>query len=94
VVAEAQPAVTGMLEYYVAGLGLFLVILGALETLDPRKAFDVWKRWTSHRFFPVHGALIIAAGFPLTLYEGFLSGVCLCFWMYRRCNGPGCAHLS
>jgi hypothetical protein len=77
-----------MLSYYVLVLGMFLVLAGSLEVIIPLRAFACWKRWSSSKFFFLHGILLIAAGFPLTLYEGPLSGVIFAMGLLASLTGP------
>lgn len=62
-----------MIGTYVCVLGALMVALGAVECAVPRRAFSLWKRWSAHRLFFLHGAFLIGAGFPLILYRGPLS---------------------
>lgn len=81
--------VTGkMIEYYLLALGIILVLAGALEVSMPLRAFVFWKRWSSSRFFFIHGILLIAIGFPLTLYDGPLSRIIFVMGLFAALSGP------
>jgi len=77
-----------VIHYYILALGILLVLAGALEVSLPLRAFALWWRWSSSRFFFVHGILLIAAGFPLTLYDGPLSGVIFVMGLLAALSGP------
>ncbi|TAL39579.1 MAG: hypothetical protein EPN93_01140 [Spirochaetes bacterium] len=57
-----------MLGYYILLFGVVLIITGTSEFMMPGRFFAFWKAWVSHRLFFLHGAGLIAVGFPLTCY--------------------------
>jgi hypothetical protein len=77
-----------MLTRYVLALGIALACAGAAEVIMPLRAFGLWRRWSSSRFFFLHGLLLIAAGFPLTLYQGPLSRILFVLGLLASLTGP------
>ncbi|HRZ25214.1 MAG TPA: hypothetical protein P5295_00255 [Spirochaetota bacterium] len=77
-----------MLTTYIFALGIFLAALGLLELVFPAKAFMLWKKWSMSRFFFVHGIVLIAGGFPLTIYDGPLSTAVFIIGCFVVCTGP------
>jgi hypothetical protein len=77
-----------MLACYLLALGTALALAGAVEVSLPLRAFAFWKRWSSSKLFFLHGILMIAAGFPLTLYNGPLSGVIFAMGLVASLTGP------
>jgi hypothetical protein len=77
-----------MLARYVLTLGIILACAGAAEVIMPLRAFSLWRRWSSSRFFFLHGLLLIAAGFPLTLYQGPLSRIIFAIGLLASLTGP------
>jgi hypothetical protein len=77
-----------ILHRYVLVLGIFLAALGLLELVFPMKAFAAWKKWSSNRFFFLHGIVLIAGGFPLTLYRGPLSTLIFIMGFIVVVTGP------
>jgi hypothetical protein len=77
-----------VIAHYILTLGIVLVLAGVLEISMPLRAFVFWRRWSSSRFFFFHGILLIAAGFPLTLYEGPLSPVIFTMGLLAALTGP------
>jgi hypothetical protein len=54
----------------------------------PYKSFLTWKEWISCRFFRFHGAALIVIGFPLTIYNGYLSSVIFLIGLVVVFTGP------
>jgi hypothetical protein len=77
-----------MLLYYLLTLGIFLACAGTFEICLPLKAFAFWKKWSSSKFFFLHGILLIAAGFPLTIYTGPLSWLIFVMGLLAVLTGP------
>lgn len=77
-----------MIASYILILGIVLALAGAIEALMPLRAFDFWRRWSSSRYFFLHGILLIAAGFPLTMYDGPLSSVIFIMGLLAALTGP------
>jgi len=77
-----------LLDYYILSVGVFLIVLGCLESGFPVKAFNTWKMWSSHRLFFFHGIFLIAAGLPITLFDGFLSGLVFVIGCIVVLTGP------
>lgn len=79
---------TDMLALFVLILGIVLIIVGGTEVALPLKAFRFWQAWVSMRLFFLHGLVLIAAGFPLTVYQGPLSAVLFVFGLLAVLMGP------
>ncbi|MBP7734441.1 MAG: DUF2065 family protein [Spirochaetes bacterium] len=77
-----------MVTVYFLILGIILVCIGSVEMIAPLRAFDFWKAWVSRQQFFLHGALLIIAGFPLTIYQGPLSTVLFIFGLLAVLAGP------
>jgi len=63
-----------MVAVYIFIFGLALLAAGLLGILRPLRVFEQWKRLISHRFFFLHGALLIALGLPLTCNNHSVTG--------------------
>jgi uncharacterized protein YjeT (DUF2065 family) len=77
-----------MISLYIFFLGIFLIIMGAVELTMPLRAFGLWKSWVFKKYFFLHGSLLIAGGFPLTIYRGPLSTVIFIFGILAVLIGP------
>lgn len=77
-----------MLELFLAFFGAFQLITGMSEILVPFISFSLWKKWVFHRFFPVHGVVLIAAGFPFIFFKGYLSGFLFWIGILMTFSGP------
>jgi hypothetical protein len=77
-----------MLSCYLLALGIALALVGAVEVVFPLRAFAFWLRWSSSKYFFLHGILLIAGGFPLTLYAGPLSGIIFAMGLLACLTGP------
>jgi hypothetical protein len=77
-----------MLAVYVLILGIVLVLIGGIEAIAPLKTFLFWKEWVSRKTFFLHGTLLIAVGFPLTIYNGPLSTILFLFGLIAVLTGP------
>ncbi len=79
---------TDMLALYVLILGILLIAVGGAEVILPLKAYRFWHKWVSLKLFFLHGLLLIAAGFPLTVYKGPLSIILFVFGLLAVLMGP------
>jgi len=77
-----------IISLYIFFLGAFLIIMGAVELAMPMRTFGLWKSWVFKRYFFLHGSLLIAGGFPLTIYRGPLSTVIFVFGVFAVLIGP------
>ena len=77
-----------MLARYILALGITLAVAGTVEIIMPLRSFSLWVRWSSSRLFFLHGLLLIAAGFPLTLYQGPLSRILFVMGLLASLSGP------
>lgn len=77
-----------MVKYFIFFFGAVQLIIALVEFLMPYKSFLTWKAWISCRFFPVHGAALIFIGFPLTIYNGYLSSLIFCIGLVVVFTGP------
>ncbi|HOP61974.1 MAG TPA: hypothetical protein PK358_06300 [Spirochaetota bacterium] len=68
-----------MIKWFILYFGIVQFIISIVEFLLPYRSFLTWKEWIFSRFFPFHGAALIFIGFPLTIYNGYLSS--LIFWI-------------
>ena len=66
------------MRIYIICLGAALIALGCLEFFMPDKSFAFWKKWVSHKLFPLHGLLLIVLGFPVTIFRDTLMGKIMC----------------
>jgi len=58
-----------LLQVYVLSLGIFLISVAGMELIAPFTMFQGWRRWVSHRIFPLYGVSLVIMGFPLTQYR-------------------------
>ena len=58
-----------MLTIYVLVFGIIVATAGLVELVFPSFMMKTWSRWVTHRFFFLYGILLMAAGFPLTIYN-------------------------
>mgnify|MGYP001769751166 CR=1 FL=1 len=77
-----------MLELYMFFFGMFQLIIGFLELFLPVRLFKLWKMWTLSTYFPVHGIVLIAAGFPLLFYKGHLAAIIFWIGVFMVLTGP------
>jgi len=77
-----------LISKYIFALGAGLIILGGIEFILPVRAFQFWKKWSAHRLFFLHGILLIAVGFPLTVYKGAYSTVIFIIGLFFVLSGP------
>jgi hypothetical protein len=77
-----------MVAVYILILGIILACIGSAEMIAPLRAFDFWKAWVAKQPFLLHGALLIIAGFPLTIYKGPLSTFLFIFGLLAVLAGP------
>lgn len=62
------------INIYVLAFGIALVAIAAAELFYPAAAFRLWRGWVSHNLFRLHGLVLVASGFPLTLFRGAMHG--------------------
>lgn len=74
--------------YYVPALGAVLTIVGSLELAFPQRAYQFWRNWARHRLFFLYGIILVAMGFPFTIYDGPLSGIIFVFGIITVIMGP------
>ncbi len=67
--------VTQYFANYIFFLGVFLLFLAIIEFIIPFKILQLWKSWVAHKFFPVHGMILIVGGFPITQFRDTISGI-------------------
>lgn len=77
-----------MIKLFILIFGIVQFIISAAEFIFPARAFDTWSSWSASRFFPFHGALLILAGMPLTIYKGYLSSVIFYIGLVVVLSGP------
>jgi hypothetical protein len=77
-----------VIRLYLLIFGSFITVIGALELIMPRRAFRLWQSWASNKFFFLHGILLIAAGFPLTVYQGPISTIIFFIGIAIVLTGP------
>lgn len=77
-----------MINIYILSLGIFLILIGTIELAIPERSFVLWKKWIDTKYFPAHGFLLIAAGLPLTVYNGALSGIIFVLGIIIVLTGP------
>ena len=69
-------------------MGFIQGVIGFVEMIVPYWSYDAWKNWVKNKFFPIHGILLIAAGLPLTIYKGYMSGVLFFIGLFIVFTGP------
>ncbi|HOP28838.1 MAG TPA: hypothetical protein P5120_09345 [Spirochaetota bacterium] len=77
-----------MINYFILFFGITQLIIASVEIIMPQKSFLTWKVWVSCRFFPIHGAALIVVGFPLTIYNGYLSSLIFLIGLVVVFTGP------
>lgn len=81
-----------LIAQFVFLMGFIMLGFGITEIIIPFRTFALWKRWTAHRLFYLHGLLLIAVGFPLTLYENpdhpFLANAIFITGLIAVFSGP------
>jgi uncharacterized membrane protein len=81
-----------LITQFVFLMGFIMLGFGITEIIVPVRTFALWKRWTAHRLFYLHGLLLIAVGFPLTLYENpdhpFLANTIFVIGLIAVFSGP------
>ena len=77
-----------MLELYMILFGLYQILAGFIELVIPLRAYSFWKKWIFTKFFPVHGILLIAGGFPLIIFKGSLHGIIFWIGIFMVLSGP------
>lgn len=77
-----------MINLFILLFGFVQLIISSVEFVIPARSFRVWHLWIQNRFFPVHGAFLIFAGFPLIMYKGYLSGIIFYIGFVVVLSGP------
>jgi len=77
-----------MYKYFLILLGTTQSIIAVAEFISPLRSFLIWRMWILNRFFPIHGVALIFIGLPLTLYNGYLSGVIFFIGLVVVFTGP------
>jgi hypothetical protein len=75
-------------KYFIIILASIQAAAGIAELSAPSLLYGLWKKWIGSRFFFIHGLLLIAAGFPLTIYKGEFSGVLFYIGIIIVLSGP------
>ncbi len=73
---------------YILILGILQLLAGIFEIFSPVKAFYLWKQWIENKFFILHGIILIAVGFPLTIYNNSLSDILFIIGLIYVLSGP------
>jgi hypothetical protein len=63
-----------MLKIYILLLGFFMMLMGVSGIIFPMRMFSLWQKWIAHRYFFLHGIILIILGLPLTLYHDSFIG--------------------
>jgi len=77
-----------LFKYFIFLLASIQILTGLTELAAPVKSYGLWKRWIGNRYFFVHGFFLIAAGFPLTIYGGYFSGILFAIGLIIALTGP------
>lgn len=77
-----------LFKYFIIILASIQAAAGIAELSAPSFLYSLWRRWISSRFFFIHGLLLIAAGFPLTIYKGEFSGILFFIGLIIVLTGP------
>lgn len=77
-----------MISLYVLILGTVFTAMGSAELTFRERAFRFWMGWFAHRLFFLHGAVLIALGFPLTFYDGKWSAFVFIVGLIMVLTGP------
>lgn len=83
-----RESIAAFAAWYVPVLGAVLTLVGVLELTFPARAFAFWRDWARHRLFSIYGFALVALGFPLTIYDGPLSGIIFVFGIITMLMGP------
>jgi hypothetical protein len=75
-------------KYFIIILASIQAAAGIAELSAPSLLYALWRKWIGSRFFFIHGLLLIAAGFPLTIYKGEFSGVLFLIGLLIVLTGP------
>lgn len=77
-----------MFKYFLMVIGTTQITMALLGIFFPLRAFSMWEKWVSFRFFPLHGIALIFIGMPLTVYKGYLSTVIFYIGLLVVFSGP------
>ena len=77
-----------MFKYFLIIIGSTQIVLALIESVSPLRAFSMWEKWVSNRFFPIHGLALIFIGMPLTIYKGYLSSLIFYIGLLVVFSGP------
>ena len=75
-------------KYLLVIIGSIQAIMALLGFFFPHRIFLMWKKWVLNRFFPLHGIVLIFTGLPLTVYNGYLSGIIFIIGLVVVFSGP------
>ena len=68
--------------------GFFQIFAGFSELILPVRVFKLWKIWVLSKYFPVHGIFLIACGFPLVIFKGYLEVIIFWIGVFMILTGP------
>lgn len=77
-----------MFELYLILFGFFQIITGFSELIMPLKLFKFWRMWVLAKYFPLHGIVLITAGFPLLVFRGSFQGIIFWIGIFMVLTGP------
>lgn len=77
-----------LFKYFIFLLATIQIIIGLTEMIVPVRSYRLWERWVQNRYFFVHGFFLITAGFPLTIYKGYFSGILFAIGLIIVLTGP------
>jgi hypothetical protein len=77
-----------LFKYFIFLLASVQFLTGLTELIAPVMSYGFWKRWVRNRYFYIHGLFLIAAGFPLTIYKGYFSGILFVIGLIIVLTGP------
>lgn len=77
-----------LFKYFIFLLASIQILIGLTELIAPVLSYGLWKKWVGNHYFFVHGFFLIAAGFPLTIYRGYFSGILFAIGLIIVLTGP------
>ena len=72
-----------LFKYFIFLLASIQILIGLTELIAPVLSYGLWKKWVGN-----HGFFLIAAGFPLTIYRGYFSGILFAIGLIIVLTGP------
>jgi len=75
-------------KYFLIIIGSIQIVIAFLGFFFPYRTFIMWKKWVLNRYFPLHGMVLIIAGLPLTVYNGYLSRIIFIIGLIVVFSGP------